>query len=213
MPLPSLPPRSPGEVARATATVNAVGSCCGHAFGVHAPDGCRLCQLQGGGCSGWRISEDPWAAEHVDQRRCATPGCGHPPHSHLQGAAVSGDPAGGCIADAFGCRCSAWTYEPDGPTSGAVDRVASGMARAIGAATDDADTLRRVGAVLLEHRTDVEAVLAAGEPAGGALSDALEALRRLLMDRGQDCDPWKEPCSCSTAHARRLLAAHGIQVA
>ena len=32
-----------------------------------------------------------------------------------------------------------------------------------------------------------------------------EALRRLLMDGVQECDPWSGYCACSTFQARKLL--------
>lgn len=56
------PDRPPGQVAGAFAALAAVGACCGHSYAGHAPDGCRLCQIQHrtpgtGLCPGWRAAD------------------------------------------------------------------------------------------------------------------------------------------------------------
>jgi len=49
------PDRSPEELAAARAQLTTPGACCGHAAGLHAPDGaCRLARSTSCGCTGWR---------------------------------------------------------------------------------------------------------------------------------------------------------------
>lgn len=75
MPLP-LPPRSPAEIAAASAAIAEACADCGHARAGHAPDGCRVCQLQGRPtgvlpgqgrlCAGFR-PVDPWAEPRASE--------------------------------------------------------------------------------------------------------------------------------------------------
>lgn len=183
----SLPPIRPAhEVAAAAAAVTAIGACCGHAYGTHAPDGCRICQLQGRTagegrlCTGW-LAADPWSdpgspnatvigVEDVDALPCSTEGCGHRADRHFSdGAQPSG--LGPCRLD--GCWCGRWTYIIAGSEEDALRAagvVAGAMAEAIGAATSDEETARRTLAALREHRAELTVVLEAPDP------DALDAV-------------------------------------
>lgn len=66
------PPRSPAEIAAASAAATEACADCGHSRAGHAPDGCRICQLQGRTpgegrlCAGWR-SADPWAEPRASE--------------------------------------------------------------------------------------------------------------------------------------------------
>lgn len=116
------PPRSPAAIAAAAAQQSAIGACCGHTFAAHAPDGCRVCQLQGrtpvnGGrpCTGWR-PVDPWTdppgnvhlvgVEDTDRLPCSTTGCGHLASQHHEDP-FSPTGLGGCRSCG---SCPAWTY-------------------------------------------------------------------------------------------------------
>ena len=73
----SMPPRRPEETAAAFGALLVQGACCGHTRSVHAPDGCRVCQLQPRSttplCTGWRepgAQPEPPPAEDPVLQQC-----------------------------------------------------------------------------------------------------------------------------------------------
>jgi len=73
----AMPPRRPEEeTAAAYRRLSAQGACCGHTRSVHAPDGCRVCQLQPRSttplCPGWQ-APDEQDARYAQYARGGTP--------------------------------------------------------------------------------------------------------------------------------------------
>jgi hypothetical protein len=219
--------RSPSEIAAAAANLAASGACCGHTFAAHAPDGCRVCQLQHRGattglCPGWR-PVDPWTdpadppngylvgIEDTDALPCSTPGCGHRAGYHFTDESQSTG-LGACGRP--GCPCRGWSYViPDtaGDGEDGVDaEVLAPVHDAIRAVLH-----RYVPAPLVDQAVeDVVNALPADDVAEYlGLQDAVELLRQVVLDHAPPCNPWDgRPCSCSSSRARRFLARRGVQV-
>jgi hypothetical protein len=228
-------PRSPAEVAAAAARLSASGACCGHTFAAHAPDGCRVCQLQHRGpetaCAGWQ-PVDPWndpadppnsyvaGVEDTGALPCSSPGCGDRADQHRTDES---QPTGLGPCEVIGCRCRGWSYViPDTGDDDAGDvvdaEVLAPVHDAIRAALEGSGSAPRYVAPAYVDAA-VAAVVSALEAHAGDVADYLRlgnddavAVLRNLATADERRERAAAAADRARDRAREFLAALGVQV-